>query len=110
MNLITLPHTYTNMEPESITNSKIRTLISDNYAEWEFYIAEEIRKDIDNEIMIDLLFSSAAYNYKHTFDTILSNDINSWCKSNLKNGWKIHNGTIIIESEQDNNWYILRWM
>lgn len=89
------------MEPKSKLNSWLEDELSKSFA-------KEIQEVIDNGIIIDLIMQTGEYNYKHQF-TVDPDTMIQWCVENFLSNWKIFGNHIFIESEKDNNWYLLRW-
>jgi hypothetical protein len=36
-------------------------------------------------------------------------EISTWCQSNFRNRWEYLDGCFMFETQQDKNWFVLRW-
>lgn len=90
----------------SITSSDI---LAEEYAGM---LADEIQKEIDESIMLDMLVWQGwtkvplhYHNAKHAVDVI------DWCIANLpENKWKRLSDSYVFCNKQDAEWFILRWL
>lgn len=79
------------------------TIMEDALAE---NIAKEMQREIDNEIMIRLKEQHMGY-HVHRIKNV--DEIKEWSTHNLKDSWEILNDAILILSDNDNNWFCLKW-
>jgi len=90
----------------SITASDI---LSDQYAGM---LADEIQKEIDNEIMIDMLVLGGwtKVELERLKDRYESIDIEQWIDENCTGKHAKLGRTFVFEKKQDAEWFILKWL
>ncbi len=89
----------------SVTSSDI---LSDQYASM---LADEIKNQIDNEIMIDMLVLGGwtKVELERLKDRYESIDIELWIDENCTGKHTKLGRTFVFEKKQDAEWFILRW-
>jgi hypothetical protein len=76
------------------------------------HLSNEIAKEIDAEILMNLLLSCGWYRIK--LDRFKDNrqavDISNWCLDNVKGKWQHSGSTFIFEQQKDATWFALNWL
>jgi hypothetical protein len=90
----------------SITSSQ---LLSDEYAG---LLANEIKKEIDESIMLDMLVSKGwtKVELERLKDRYESIDIELWIDENCTGKHTKLGRTFVFEKKQDAEWFILKWL
>ncbi len=90
----------------SVTSSQ---LLSDEYAGM---LADEIKNQIDNEIMIDMLVLGGwtKVELERLKDRYESIDIELWIDENCTGKHAKLGRTFVFEKKQDAEWFILKWL
>lgn len=75
-------------------------------------LMEEIRKEIDEDIMRRLYlengWTEVVFTYKNSKQAV---DIIDWCVETLtENQWKRLSGSFVFRDKKDAEWFLLRWL
>jgi hypothetical protein len=83
-------------------------ILSDEYAGM---MADEIQKEIDNEILIDMLVLGGwtKVELERLKDRHESVDIEIWIHENCTGKYSKLGRTFVFEKKQDAEWFILKW-
>jgi len=103
------------MEPESIKKFDIQINDEDlGHLQHNIYdqlikdAAESMRVEMDNQIMISVL-SEVGMHYFPLSSPKLVSDAKEWCDQFITHKWVNYNTHFLFTSEQDYNWFILKW-
>ena len=73
-------------------------------------MALEIQKEIDNEIMSNVLVSSGWTPVKfHYKSNEHANDVTFWLMETCRSKWHRYGSEYVFEDMQEAEWFILRW-
>ena len=72
-------------------------------------VGGEIREEIENEIMVDLLGESGWHKVE-LMTLFISEEFYDWIEENVKYPYRQHNMKFVFEDESDANWFKLRWL
>lgn len=77
-------------------------------------MADQIRKEIKDEIDKEIIFDLHKLNLKWRFvelpESCIELDVKEWCEQNLKGKYINHYSKWLIEQQEDATWFILRWV